>query len=336
MKKIISLLLLLCMILTLCLSFTACDAETVSAYTQLRDHLATQNGEAVMLVDEESAMTVTLKREYLDGNADVDCDEQITVTADAKVSNTQFIRITFALKDGAEDYFLHYSFVNATTGESVLSATAEVDAHSYTGDELIAFATVTNIHTSYEFGHRQNLTAIMNSVLMAVDEYLGTIDMSVTDLGFENLSDKYLSTPQNGGVVEEDLGSIFSPARWAYSGEMLLLGMGMVFLVLAILWAVLVIFAKTMGGAEKPAKTEKPAKKEAKPAPTPVPTPAPVASVTPVVPVAAPASDDAIVAAITAAIAMTIASDPALSSQFQSGFRVVSFQKKSGKNAWNR
>ena len=30
-----------------------------------------------------------------------------------------------------------------------------------------------------------------------------------------------------------------------------------------------------------------------------------------------------------------IDSDPALSSQFKGGFRVVSFQKKSGKNAWN-
>ncbi len=329
MKKIISCLLLLCMILTLCLSFTACDAETVSAYTQLRDHLSTQKGEAVILVDEDSAMTVTLKREYLDGNADVDPGEEITVTADAKVSNTQSIRVTIKLRDGVEDYPVFYSFLNTTTGESVMSATAEVDAHSYTGDELIAFTTVTNIHTSYEFGHRQNLTAIMNSVLMAVDDYLGTIDMSVTDLGFDHLSPKYLASDAGTGVVEEDLGGIFSGERLAYAGEMLVLGMGMVFLVLTILWMVLIIFAKTMGGAEKkPAKQEKPAKTETKPAPTPAVQPTPVASAT-------ATTDDAVVAAITAAIAMTIASDPALSSQFASGFRVVSFQKKSGKTSWN-
>ena len=327
MKKIVSIFLLLCMILTLCLSFTACDAETVSAYTQLRDHLATQNGETVMLVDEDSAMTITLKREYLDGNADVDPGEQITVTADAKVNTTQSIRITFPLKDGAKDYFLHYSFVNATTGESVLSATAEVNAHKYTGDELIAFTTVTNIHTSYEYGHRQNVTAIMNSVLLAMDEYLGTVDMSVTDFGFENLSAKYLASDAGTGVVEEDLGGIFSAERFAYAGQMLLLGIGMVFLVLAILWMVLIIFAKTMGGAEKPAKPEKPAKAESKPTPKAVP--APVAASAPAT------SDDAIVAAITAAIAMTIDSDPALASQFAGGFRVVSFKKKSGKTSWN-
>ncbi len=328
MKKIVSILLLLCIVLTLCVSFTACDVETVSPYTQLRDHLSTQNGEAVMLVDEESAMTITLKREYLDGNADVDDDEQITVTADAKVSAAQSIRVTLTLEDGVENYRVFYSFMNTTTGESVMSATAEVDAHNYTGDELIVFTTVTNIHTSYEFGHRQNVTAIMNSVLLAVDEYLGTLDMSVTDFGFDNLSAKYLASDVGTGVVEEDLGGIFSGERFAYAGQMLVLGIGMVFLVLAILWLVLIIFAKTMGGAEKPAKAEKLAKAEPKPAPKAAPAP-----------VAAPApasSDDAIVAAITAAIAMTIESDPALASQFAGGFRVVSFKKKSGKNAWNR
>lgn len=125
--------------------------------------------------------------------------------------------------------------------------------------------------------------------------------------------------------VEET--GLFSPERWIYSGEMLVLGVGMVFLVLAILWLVLIIFAKTMGGAEKPAKEKNPVKDESKPTPTPVPVAAPA-------PVAA-ASDDAIVAAITAAIAMTIDSDPALSSQFAGGFRVVSFQKKNGKTSWN-
>ena len=125
--------------------------------------------------------------------------------------------------------------------------------------------------------------------------------------------------------VEET--GLFSPERWVYAGEMLVLGMGMVFLVLAILWGILAIFAKTMGGAEKPAKKEKPAKVETKHTPAPAPTAAPAPAVA--------ASDDAIVAAITAAIAMTIDSDPALSSQFAGGFRVVSFRKKNGKTSWN-
>ena len=92
--------------------------------------------------------------------------------------------------------------------------------------------------------------------------------------------------------VEET--GLFSPERWIYSGEMLVLGVGMVFLVLAILWGILTIFAKTMGGVKKSAKKETPAKVEPKPAPAPVPTAAPAPTVA--------ASDDAIVAAITAAI----------------------------------
>lgn len=125
--------------------------------------------------------------------------------------------------------------------------------------------------------------------------------------------------------VEET--GLFSPERWVYAGEMLVLGVGMVFLVLAILWGILTIFAKTMGGVKKSAKKEKPAKVETKPTPAPAPTAAPAPAVA--------ASDDAIVAAITAAIAMTIDSDPALSSQFAGGFRVVSFRKKNGKTSWN-
>ena len=121
--------------------------------------------------------------------------------------------------------------------------------------------------------------------------------------------------------TEEDLGPILSPARVSYAIRMTVLGMGMVFAVLALLWLVLVIF--------KNALTEKPSKAKAEEASEPAPAPAP--AVTP-----APAGDDpAIIAAITAAIAATIDSDPALSQQFAGGFRVVSFKKKSGKTSWN-
>lgn len=121
----------------------------------------------------------------------------------------------------------------------------------------------------------------------------------------------------------EDLGPILSPARISYAIRMTVLGVGMVFAVLALLWLVLVIFKNVL--AEKPAK----AKAKAEEASEPAPAPAPVAT-------PAPAGDDpAIVAAITAAIAATIDSDPALSQQFAGGFRVVSFKKKSGKTSWN-
>ena len=121
--------------------------------------------------------------------------------------------------------------------------------------------------------------------------------------------------------TEEDLGPILSPARVSYAIRMTVLGVGMVFAVLALLWLVLVIFKNAL--AEKPSKAKTEEASEPAPAPAPAVTPAPAGD------------DPAIIAAITAAIAATIDSDPALSQQFAGGFRVVSFKKKSGKTSWN-
>lgn len=123
--------------------------------------------------------------------------------------------------------------------------------------------------------------------------------------------------------VEEDLGGAFSPARLAYAGRMTVVGLGMVFAVLALLWLVLTVFFRQ--------KKEKPvAPKQEAPAPV-------VASEAPV----ADGVDGATVAAITAAISAMIESDPALQSQFAGGFRVVSFRRVGGRTsgargAWNR
>ena len=129
-----------------------------------------------------------------------------------------------------------------------------------------------------------------------------------------------------------DMGGFASPERLAMAGQMILEGLGLVFLSLAILWGVLVIFKKIMHDAPMKKAEEQKKKK-------------PVNEVIPddeEVPVTfsdnpAPAEDDGpVVAAITAAIAAAIASDEALSAQFASGFRVVSFKKKNTGSAWNR
>lgn len=99
--------------------------------------------------------------------------------------------------------------------------------------------------------------------------------------------------------------------------QVLLLGMATVFVVLAILWLVLVLFRVVFYRENKPEK-----KAEA-------PASAPIAFVEP----AAPASDDtALVAAITAAIAAFTADDPG----FAGGFRVVSFKRKGNASPWNK
>ena len=105
--------------------------------------------------------------------------------------------------------------------------------------------------------------------------------------------------------------------------ETALLGMGIVFSVLIIIWIILAIFGKiaTVGTKEK----------KAKPAPAPKAPAAPVAA--PVAPAAASApaaSDDAeLVAAITAAVSLCM--DMPVGS-----FRVVSFRKTNTKQAWNK
>lgn len=112
--------------------------------------------------------------------------------------------------------------------------------------------------------------------------------------------------------------------KLALSGEMLLKGMGTVFLVLAILWGIIALFSVFAGTAEKkPAPEKKPAAPAKKAEPKPEAKPAPAAA-------PAQTDDGALIAAITAAIEAYRAEEGL------SGlpYRVVSFKRKSGKKSW--
>ena len=123
-------------------------------------------------------------------------------------------------------------------------------------------------------------------------------------------------------AAENDLGGAFSPERWAYAGQMTLLGMVMIFAVLAILWGVLAIFQRVMASS-----SEQPAKK-----PVAAPVPAPVAEAAPV----ASSSDDEVIAAIiSAAVAAYMADEGNTDAAYNGGFRVVSFRRVQGGKAWN-
>ncbi len=325
MKKIVSILLLLCTVVTLCISFTSCDTETVTPYTRLRDHLNSElkPGQSMQMKNPTAKVVVDIWPNVSEGE-----DESIRVRTTIPMEAGYKGYIEFQLYNGSTEYKIDYVIYETKNNKIEHSATIEMKAADYTGNEILPFASVNKIPVADEYNRRMDVTAVFNATLWTLDGYLHKIHLSVADFGFVNLSNKYLASDTDINTAEENLGGIFSAERFAYAGQMLLLGIGMVFLVLAILWMVLIIFAKTMGGAEKKsAKADKPVKAEPKPAPKVAPAP-----------VAAPApatSDDAIVAAITAAIAMTIESDPALSSQFAGGFRVVSFKKKSGKTSWN-
>ncbi len=97
-----------------------------------------------------------------------------------------------------------------------------------------------------------------------------------------------------------------------YGLQTALLGMGVIFAVLIILWAVLSVFKLVFykGGKDEPAET----------APAPAPVAAPAAA-----PAAPAATDDAeLIAAITAAIAVVMDAP-------QTSFRVVSFRRTAKK-----
>ncbi len=117
----------------------------------------------------------------------------------------------------------------------------------------------------------------------------------------------------------------FSADAWSYAGQMTLLGIGMVFAVLAVLWAILAIFKLVFAGPT-PKKTQKPEKKQ-----EPKPEPITQTPTTPAAPVAQ-TNDAELVAIITAAVAAYMAEE---GTEYTGGFRVVSFKRVRGGRTWN-
>ncbi len=320
MKKIISLSLAALMLVTLLLTATSCGMESMTGYTRLRDHLIDTVGDnQAQNLDGKSAglHSATVSVVTLEGE-----NREVRAVAYA-VTGNYVLQITLIMDGSVEKAHLFYEMLDASTAKAISTAHATVLLTHYTGNETVEFTSTDNIPPVNELVNRENATTLLNSLLRALDTYTTkNLDMDLRELGFIALSDKYMADVDDV-VVEEDLGGAFSSARLSMAGLMIIQGIGMVFLVLAILWLVLLVFKKVF--YKDPAKEAK----KAKPAPAApeapeAPAPAPAAP-------AAPASDDALVAATTAAVAAYIDSDPALASQFAGGFRVVSF-KPTAKN----
>jgi sodium pump decarboxylase gamma subunit len=305
------------MLVTVLLLATSCGMESMTGYTRLRDHIKAVGGDepfvqldAAKVGINSAAVTVITTEE----------GEQYVRLIGYAVNTASGIvfQVRLNMTGSPEKAELVYEVLNASTAQQISMGTATVLLTHYTGEDYITFNEVKGMDVSSELTHRNQARVLLNSLLLALDTYTTeSMDMDLHELGFIALSAKYMA-PTESAEAEEDLGGAFSPARLSKAGLMIIQGMGMVFLVLAILWIVLMIFKKVF---YKESKTT--TKKVEEPAPA-----APVA--------AAPANDDALVAAITAAVAAYIDSDPALSSQFAGGFRVVSFKKKNGKTSWNR
>ena len=112
----------------------------------------------------------------------------------------------------------------------------------------------------------------------------------------------------------------FSADAWKYVGEMVLLGMGMIFCVLGILWGVLTLFKIVFVGKDKKPTEQKTEKVETPKAPV---SEQPAA-------VSAPADDTQLIAVLTAAVAAYRDAEGEVG-----GFRVVSFKRSAGGRAWN-
>lgn len=128
-------------------------------------------------------------------------------------------------------------------------------------------------------------------------------------------------------IVPDQKAVPFSGEAWLYALEMTLMGLGMIFAVLAILWGVLVIFKLVFAG-----KSEKPKKENLEKT---VKTESPEVKVAPVnsAPTPAASNDAELIAILTAAIAAYEAEQnpnaPALN------FRVVSYRRANGGRSWN-
>ncbi len=320
MKRIISLTLTVLMLALLILTATSCGMESMSGYTLLRDHIIDKVGyDKSMEINEYS----TIKVATLDGG-----NTEVHATVGGYVQDPLLegtpVRITLKMNGSVEKAYLVCEVLDTETRTPVARGYADVLLTHYTGSESICFTSMESINFVTEATIEDFATVLLNSLLLAMDTYTTTnLDMNAHDLGFTALSDKYMADVETA-EAEEDLGGAFSSERLSLACLMVLEGMGMVFLVLAILWFVLLIFkavfskdpAKETAKAAKPEKRETPVVKQEIAAPVAAPAPA------------TPAADDAqLIAVITAAVAAAIESDPALTSQFAGGFRVVSFKK---------
>lgn len=325
MKKILSISLALLMLVCLCFSVTSCEQDTAfGKYYSYLEGLENQ-------MDEKEADGITTVVAKPLTNIEDDTKE-IMLVSSVKATGA-VISVTLYLTENTSTYHFVFSIMSDTNNSPYIWGEGDVDALSYTGNELVAFDTYKDYSYNtnyYETDYRSTATNLLKTLVLSMKPMMAKANVDVKDFYFISVDFPEADLDAEG---EEDLGGAFSAERWLYVGQMLVVGLGMVFLVLAILWIILLIFEKAMGTGEKPAKPAKPAPAKADKS---APAPQKQVPAAPAAPAVTPAADDgALVAAITAAIAATIASDEGLSRQFASGFRVVSFRKKSGKGAWN-
>ena len=318
-QRIIRLLVVLSILTVLCVSLASCGvSDPFDVYWQHLDGL--EDKTETCLPDQSAGVSAKATAD------DVTGEKKITWQAYTSQGNAQTVRYEYVLDmimtEVSDEYaYTYYVYMTPATGSGSLVVVAEgvVDAAAFNQDSVLAFSKYSNSALN-EISDRDIATALMQVLVLGMDQMLEGTELSVADFGFAAV--KTDVTTDTEASTEEDLGGAFSGARWLYAGRMTLLGMGMVFLVLTMLWAVLKIFEKCL---YRPKKSVEPKKAESVQA---APTAEPVAA-----PPAPAATDDGVLlAVITAAVAAAMDEEGTPSN----GFRVVSFKKTTQRGGpWN-
>ncbi len=253
MKRIISLTLAVMLLVTLALAASSCSMESMTGYTKLRDHIKAVGGdEPVVTLD---AAKVGINSASVSVVTPEEGEQYVCLIGYAVNTNSGTVyQVRLNMTDSHEKAELIYEVLNASTEQRVAMGVATVLLTHYTGEDYVTFDEVEGINVTTELNHRNQARVLLNSLLLALDTYtIANMDMDLHDYGFIALSSKYMA-PVESAEVQEDLGGAFSPARLSMAGLMIVQGVGMVFLVLAILWMVLLIFKKVF--YKDPAKQE--------------------------------------------------------------------------------
>ena len=204
----------------------------------------------------------------------------------------------------------------ASLGLGVYATTPEEDAQLYNNLTAIAESTVLiagDDPVSVKLSEGNIVSAVSSN------EKVATFDLKTNKIIPVGEGNATITFTNDAGYTASIDVKVYGTAL-SLGIETALLGMGIVFSVLILIWIILAVFGKI---ATAGVKKEKAAAKAA-----PTPTPAPVAAPTAAAPVAA--SDDAeLVAAITAAVSLCMEMPVG-------SFRVVSFRKTNTKQAWNK
>ena len=219
MKKIISLTLAALMLVTLLVTATSCEVsmEGTTGYTRLRDHVIDTVGQNNELALDGSAMGFSAVRLVAPIEKSETKVNEVYLVADGGSQNALF-RLTLKLTDSTEKAQLTYQVINIAQQKLLYGAEATVLLTHYTGNDLVEFTSVTNIHPEDEQTYREAVTSMLNSALKVLDTGSG-----IPDYALSRIFERFYSLPRANGQKSSGLGLAFvSEVARLFNGEVTL------------------------------------------------------------------------------------------------------------------